>query len=262
MTGASSASAAQYRRMTNKVVLVTGGGRGIGRAIVDRLSREGAAVAIADLDADSAEAVARQVRERGEAAISVALDVTDRVQVRTMVERIAEEMGGLDVAFNNAGVVQNVPFLDLSDAEWNRMQQINAHSVFVCIQEEARLMISQGRGGKIINTASIAGRHGSILQSHYSASKFAVVSLTQSAARTLAPHGITVNAISPGIIDTHMLNVTSGEVAAIRSAASTAPVEPGEVVYQMTKSIPLGRLETPEDVAAWRSSSRQATRIT
>jgi meso-butanediol dehydrogenase / (S,S)-butanediol dehydrogenase / diacetyl reductase len=125
-------------------------------------------------------------------------------------------------------------------------------------------MISQGRGGKIINTASIAGRHGSILQSHYSASKFAVVSLTQSAARTLAPHGITVNAISPGIIDTHMLNVTSGEVAAIRSAASTAPVEPGEVVYQMTKSIPLGRLGTPEDVAglAFFLASRDSDYVT
>jgi meso-butanediol dehydrogenase/(S,S)-butanediol dehydrogenase/diacetyl reductase len=227
----------------NRVVLVTGGGRGIGRAIVQRVAREGAAVAIGDLQAELADAAARQVQLSGGSAISVALDVSDRAQVRAMLERTVAELGGVDVAFNNAGFVQNVPFLSISDAEWDRMQQVNARGVFICLQEEARVMIALGRGGKIINTASIAGRHGSVLQSHYSASKFAVISLTQSVARSLAPHGITVNAINPGIIDTSMLDVTSGEVSAIRSV----PAE--RVVEEMTDSIPLRRLGTPEDVA-------------
>jgi meso-butanediol dehydrogenase/(S,S)-butanediol dehydrogenase/diacetyl reductase len=236
-------------RLLHKVVLVTGGGRGIGRAIVDRVAQEGAAVAIADVNAELADAAAREIENSGGAAISVVLDVSDRVQVRRMVEQTAEELGGLDVAFNNAGVVQNIPFLELSEADWDRLQQINARSVFLCLQEEARLMISLRRGGKIINTASIAGRHGSLLQSHYSASKFAVISLTQSAARTLAPYGITVNAMNPGIIDTSMLDVTSGELAAIRSSSAGVVIKPEEIVKQMTQAIPLGRLGTPRDVA-------------
>jgi meso-butanediol dehydrogenase/(S,S)-butanediol dehydrogenase/diacetyl reductase len=181
-----------------------------------------------------------------------------------MVERTAQQLGGLDVAFNNAGVVHNVPFLELSDADWDRMQQTNARSVFVCIQEESRQMISQGRGGKIINTASIAGRRGSVLQSHYSASKFAVISLTQSAARSLAPHGITVNAMNPGIIETSMLRVTSNEVSAIRSASSASVVEPDQVVQQFTDAIPLGRLGTPSDVAglAFFLASRDSDYVT
>jgi meso-butanediol dehydrogenase/(S,S)-butanediol dehydrogenase/diacetyl reductase len=206
-------------------------------------------VAVADLDPDLADTAVRGIRQSGGIAISIPVDVSNRSQVRAMVERTAHVLGQLNVAFNNAGVVQNVPFLDVSDAEWDRMQQTNAHGVFACIQEEARQMISQGRGGKIINTASIAGRRGSDFQSHYSASKFAVVSLTQSAALSLAPHGITVNAMSPGIIDTSMLNITSGQVAAIRSASSSSVVEPGDVVQQMTKSIPLRRVGTPADVA-------------
>jgi NAD(P)-dependent dehydrogenase (short-subunit alcohol dehydrogenase family) len=110
-------------------------------------------------------------------------------------------------------------------------------------------MIRQGRGGKIVNTASIAGRHGSLYQSHYSASKFAVISLTQSAAKSLARYGITVNAMNPGIIETHMLGVTGRQVATIRSAELGTEHQESDVVRQMVSGIPLGRLGKPEDVA-------------
>jgi meso-butanediol dehydrogenase/(S,S)-butanediol dehydrogenase/diacetyl reductase len=235
-------------RLRGKVVLVTGAGRGIGRAIAERVAAEGAAVCVADLDVALAEQTADDLRRSGGCALAVQVDVTDREQVRRLLDHAMNELGGLDVAFNNAGIVQNVPLLELTDAQWSRMQETNAGSVFICLQEEGRRLISQGRGGKIINTSSIAGRHGSVLQSHYSASKFSVISLTQSAARSLAKHGITVNAMNPGIIDTHMLEVTSNEVARIRTAAGRI-VGATEIAQQMAASIPLGRLGTPADVA-------------
>jgi meso-butanediol dehydrogenase/(S,S)-butanediol dehydrogenase/diacetyl reductase len=239
----------EAHRLVGRVVLVTGGGRGIGRAIARRMAAEGASVAIADIAQESAEDAAEEMQRIGTSAIGFAADTTDREQVRAMVQRTGEELGGIDIAFNNAGVVENAPFLDLTNQEWDRMLATNARAVFACIQEEARRMIDQGRGGKIINTASIAGRHGSIHQSHYSASKFTVISLTQSAAKSLARHGITVNAMNPGIIGTHMLDVTSQQVAAIRSVESGRHWDATEVARELAVPIPLGRLGTPDDVA-------------
>lgn len=237
-------------RLSDQTILVTGGGQGIGKGIALRLAAEGADVAIADIDLQSAEESAREVAALGRRSVAVAVDTSDRAQVRSMVHAVAASLGKLDVAFNNAGVGHNAAFLDVTEEKWERMFRVNARGVFLCIQEEARQMIAQGTGGKIINTASIAGRHGSSYQSHYSASKFSVIGLTQSAAKALAPHRITVNAMNPGIIDTSMWQTTDGELAAIFCAESGKDYRPGEVTENVVANIPLGRVGTPADVAA------------
>ncbi|MGH2561463.1 MAG: glucose 1-dehydrogenase [Thermomicrobiales bacterium] len=237
-------------RLSGKVVLVTGGGRGIGKGIALRLATEGADVAIADVDRQLAEESAQEITALGRRSLAVTVDTSERARVQTMVRSVAETLGKLDVAFNNAGVGHNSGFLDVTEEQWERMFRVNARGVFLCIQEEARQMIAQGTGGKIVNTASIAGRHGSAHQSHYSASKFAVIGLTQSAAKALAPYRITVNAMNPGIIDTTMWRTTDGELAAIFRAESGKEYRPGEVTANVVAQIPLGRVGTPADVAA------------
>jgi meso-butanediol dehydrogenase/(S,S)-butanediol dehydrogenase/diacetyl reductase len=237
-------------RLSGKVVLVTGGGRGIGKGIALRLAREGADVAIADVDQQLADACVQEITALGRRALARAVDVSDRTQVRATVEAVVATLGRLDVAFNNAGVGHNSPFLDITEDQWEWMFRVNARGVFLCIQEEARQMMTQESGGKIVNTASIAGRHGSSYQAHYSASKFAVIGLTQSAAKALAPHRITVNAMNPGIIDTSMWRNTDRELAAIHKAESGREYQPGEVTENVRAQIPLGRVGTPDDVGA------------
>jgi meso-butanediol dehydrogenase/(S,S)-butanediol dehydrogenase/diacetyl reductase len=236
--------------LADKVVLVTGGGRGIGKGIASRLAEAGADLAIADVDRRLAEETAGEIIAKGRRALAIEVDTSDRTQVKAMVQAVAAAFGRLDVAFNNAGVGHNAPFLEVTDEQWDWMFRVNAKGVFLCIQEEARQMIEQGTGGKIVNTASIAGRHGSAYQSHYSASKFAVIGLTQSAAKALAPHRITVNAMNPGIIDTTMWQNTDRQLAAIHRAESGKEYQPGEVTEQVATNIPLGRVGTPADVAA------------
>jgi meso-butanediol dehydrogenase / (S,S)-butanediol dehydrogenase / diacetyl reductase len=237
-------------RMAGKSVLVTGAGKGIGRGIAMRIAEEGGEVAVADIDFALATQCSDDIVAKGGRSIAVAVDTADRAQVRGMIETLAGAFGKLDVAFNNAGVGHNSAFLDITTEQWDRMFSVNAKGVFLCIQEEARQMIAQGRGGKIVNTASIAGRHGSAYQAHYSASKFAVIGLTQSAAKALAPHQITVNAMNPGIIDTSMWQTTDRELAAIHAAESGKQYHPGEVTDEIRSQIPLSRVGLPEDVAA------------
>jgi meso-butanediol dehydrogenase/(S,S)-butanediol dehydrogenase/diacetyl reductase len=236
-------------RLAGKVVLVTGAGRGIGKGIALRLAEAGATIAVADLDPTLAEQVATEIAALGREAVPISVDTADREQVQRMVSAVEARFGRLDVAFNNAGVGHNAAFLDITEDEWDWMFRVNAKGVFLCLQEEARQMIRQGTGGKIVNTASIAGRHGSAYQAHYSASKFAVISLTQSAAKALAPHGIAVNAMNPGIIDTSMWRNTDRELAEIHQRESGRAYEAGKVTAEVTERIPFGRVGTPDDVA-------------
>ena len=189
-------------RLQDKVVIVTGGAQGIGEGIATRLAREGAHVAVADLNGDKARAVAETLNRSGGSAIGVAVDVAERAQVQAAIAQTVKSFGRLDIIFNNAGFNKPLPFLEVDEANFNAILRVNAWGVMVCTQEAAKQMIAQGQGGKIINTASIAGRQGYAEFAPYCASKASVISLTQAAAREFAKHKITVNAFAPGVVVT------------------------------------------------------------
>ncbi|EWY37597.1 shikimate 5-dehydrogenase [Skermanella stibiiresistens SB22] len=193
-----------------KSIIVTGAGRGIGAEIARGLAADGARVTIADLSGDNAGAVAASIRDGGGKAIAVAVDVRDRASVRAMIEETVRAHGRLDVIFNNAGVAQTKPFLEITEEDWRFVTDVNALGVLIGMQESIRQMLSQGGGGKIVNTASIAGKQGYEPLAHYSASKFAVVALTQAAARAFGKERITANAICPGVVATDMWKVIDG----------------------------------------------------
>src|SRR3954451_21938973 len=177
-----------------RVIIVTGGAQGIGAGFARALAAEGSRVVVADLNQELAEATAKAVGNAGGTAIAVAVDVADRPSGKAMIERTVDEYARLDVIFNNAGISRPERFLDITDESWNRIMRVNGFGVFVAMQEAARQFIAQGGGGKIVNTASIAGREGFPDFAHYCASKSAVISMTQSGAREFAEHDITVNA--------------------------------------------------------------------
>ncbi|MCT7663046.1 SDR family NAD(P)-dependent oxidoreductase [Shinella kummerowiae] len=188
----------------DRSIIVTGAGRGIGESIARGLAVAGARLTIADINEDSARSVADSIVSEGGTAIGVAVDVVDRASVRAMIEATVAAHGRLDVMFNNAGIAQVRQFLDITEDDWHRVMDVNGLGVLIGIQEAVKQFISQGGGGKIVNTASIAGKQGYEPLAHYSASKFAVVALTQAAARAFGAHKINVNAICPGVVATDM----------------------------------------------------------
>jgi acetoin reductase-like protein len=229
-------------RLEGKVAIVTGGAQGMGRAISLRYAREGAHVLVADLNVDGAEAVADEIADLGGKAAAVAADVQDQAQAQGMVDAAVERFGGLDILVNNAGVGRIIPFLETTEADWDFIFNINCKGLLWCSQAAARQMIDQGRGGKIINLASQAGRRGEALVLAYCASKACVISMTQSIALALAPHKINVNAIAPGIVDTPFWDDVDKQFARLLN------MEVGEPKRTFVKSIPLGRIEEPDDV--------------
>jgi meso-butanediol dehydrogenase/(S,S)-butanediol dehydrogenase/diacetyl reductase len=228
------------QRLEDKVCIVTGAGRGIGRGIALRLAEDGARVCVADIDERAATMVASEI---GAQALASRCDVADRTSVRLMIASTVDAFGRLDVMFNNAGIAQVKPFMEIQEDEWERIMRVNGLGVFICMQEAARQMIAQGGGGKIINTASIAGKQGYPLQPHYCASKFAVVALTQSGARALAKHGIRVNAFCPGVVSTELWQQLDQEF--IQSGETQRP---GQAMEEFGAGILLGRPSTPDDV--------------
>ena len=231
-------------RLAGKAAIVTGGAQGIGRAIALRLAQEGASVVVADLKQPAAQTVADEiVAAKGQAA-AVAVDVRDQQQVQAMVDTAVNQFGGLDILVNNAGAGKIIPFLDTTEQDWDFMFDVNCKGLLWCSQAAARVMIAQGRGGKIINLASQAGRRGEALVLAYCASKACVISMTQSMALALAEHKINVNAIAPGIVDTPFWAEVDRQFARLMNLPE------GEPKRRATATIPLGRIEQPEDVAA------------
>lgn len=186
-------------KLDGKTALVTGGGQGIGRGYAHALAEAGASVAIVDINPDTAQQVAGEIREKGQKSIALAVDVTIAADVKNMVESVVKEWGKLDIAVNNAGRVIWGDTVDVPEEDWDKVVNLNLKGVFLCAQAEARVMIPQ-KYGKIINTASMSA---SIVnrpqnQASYNTSKAGVVHLTKSLAAEWAPHGIRVNCISPG----------------------------------------------------------------
>ena len=227
-------------RMDGRVAIVTGAAQGIGAGIAQALAAEGGRVVVADLNEERATRTAAAI-EGG--AIAVGVDVSDRASVQAMIKRTVDEFGELNVIFNNAGVSKPEKFLDITEASWNRIMRVNGLGVFIAMQEAARQFIAQGRGGKIVNTASVAGRQGFPDFSHYCASKAAVISMTQSGAREWAEHSITVNGFAPGVVDTPLWEELD------REFAERDQRERGEAIAEFSAGILVGRPATPRDIA-------------
>jgi acetoin reductase-like protein len=225
------------------VALVTGGGRGIGRAIALELARRGADLGIADIDSVTAQAVAGEIRSLGRRAVPLKVDVAKKQQVEEMVRCALAELGRLDVMVNNAGVGHAKPFLEITEEEWDRVFSINVKGMLFGMQAAARVMIDRRIEGRIINMASVAGKGGRPLLAAYAASKAAVINLTQSTAYALAPHKIKVNCVCPGVVATPLGDAV---LSRMQSYADTGSVP---VEHARVPPAALGRDATPEEVA-------------
>jgi NAD(P)-dependent dehydrogenase (short-subunit alcohol dehydrogenase family) len=225
-------------KLNNKIALVTGGARGIGRAIVTPYIQEGARVAIADLAIGQAEEVAA---EFGDKAFAVEVNVAKLPSIDRMIADVVSHWGGIDILVNNAAIFDLAPIVDVTEASYDKVFGVNVKGLFFTLQAVARHMIARGKGGKIINMASQAGRRGEALVSIYCASKAAVISLTQSAALDLIKHKINVNGIAPGVVDTPMWDDVDALFAKYEGR------KPGEKKRLVGQAVPYGRMGAPED---------------
>lgn len=233
------------REITSSVALVTGAGRGIGKAIALRLAQDGHDLVVNDVsqNADMLEATAEELRATGRTVTTALADVSDPAQVKAMVAKAVADQGQLNVMVANAGVARVKSLLDTDADEWDQLMSVNMRGVFLCYTEAARQMIAQGGGGKIIGAASIVAYRPFALLSPYSASKWGVRGLTQGAAMEWAKHGITVNAYCPGIVGTDMWDLIDQKLAAEEG------LQRGEALKKYSESIHLGRVSEPGDVA-------------
>jgi meso-butanediol dehydrogenase / (S,S)-butanediol dehydrogenase / diacetyl reductase len=224
--------------------VVTGAASGIGRAIAAALAADGFSVVIADLDEANGRAAAAEIGVSNQGrTIFHRVDVTDRASVGAAIEACTRQFGSIKVMVNNAGFNKPEPFLEASEDTWHKIMNVNALGVMIGIQEAAKAMIAKKTNGKIINTASSAGRTGYAEWAPYCASKFAVVALTHAGARALAANGITVNAFAPGVVATPLWEQLDKDLMAM--GVSSAP---GEAMDNFSKSILLGRVAQPADV--------------
>jgi NAD(P)-dependent dehydrogenase (short-subunit alcohol dehydrogenase family) len=228
--------------LAGQVAIVTGGGRGIGRAIALELAGMGADIAVAELDHGNAEKTAAAVKDLGRRAIVIVTDVTKRADLATMVERTNAELGRIDILVNNAGIYRAAANLDITEEHWDAIMNINAKAVFFATQAVLPTMIAAKRGN-IISLASMAGKIGSKTNLPYNASKAAVISMTKSLALAHAADGIRANCVCPGYVETDMWNMVARDQSALLG------LTPEEFTSQREKGVPLGRMERAEDVA-------------
>ncbi|MEI9427092.1 L-iditol 2-dehydrogenase [Mesorhizobium sp. Cs1299R1N3] len=227
-------------RLKGKSALITGSARGIGRAFAEAYVREGATVAIADINLDAAEKTAAAI---GDNAYAVKLDVTDQVSIDAAVKAVEDKTGGLDILINNAALFDLAPIVEISRASYEKLFSVNVAGTLFMLQAASRSMIARGKGGRIINMASQAGRRGEPLVAVYCATKAAVISLTQSAGLDLIKHRINVNGIAPGVVDSDMWD----EVDALFAKYENRPK--GEKKRLVGEGVPYGRMGKPEDLA-------------
>lgn len=227
------------KRLDGKVALITGAARGIGRAFAAAYAREGARVAIADIDAEAAGAAAQAV---GQGAFALRLDVTEQASIEAAVRAVEERAGGLDILVNNAALFDLAPIVEISRESYERLFAVNVAGTLFTLQAAAKSMIARGRGGKIINMASQAGRRGEALVAVYCATKAAVISITQSAGLDLIRHGINVNAIAPGVVEGEHWDHVDALFAKYEG------LEPGEKKRRVGQAVPFGRMGRAEDL--------------
>ncbi|TPK48651.1 L-iditol 2-dehydrogenase [Mesorhizobium sp. B2-5-4] len=227
-------------RLKGKSALITGSARGIGRAFAEAYVREGATVAIADINLEAAEKTAAAI---GDNAYAVKLDVTDQASIEAAVKAVESKTGGLDILINNAALFDLAPIVEISRASYEKLFSVNVAGTLFVLQAAARSMIARGKGGRIINMASQAGRRGEPLVAVYCATKAAVISLTQSAGLDLIKHRINVNGIAPGVVDSDMWD----EVDALFAKYENRPK--GEKKRLVGEGVPYGRMGKPEDLA-------------
>lgn len=217
--------------LDKKVALVTGAGRGIGRAIAVMLAKEGADIVVNDMDSDSAEQTAQMIHSIGAKTLLSGANIVERSEVQMMFDSIKNQFNRLDILINNAGITRDNLLIKMTEEEWDQVMAVNLKGVFNCTQLAAKMMTEQN-AGKIVNVSSASGQMGNIGQVNYATSKAGIIGMTKTLAKELARFNINVNAIAPGFIDTPM----------------TSQV-PDKVKNRIKASIPLNRFGQPEDVA-------------
>ncbi len=231
--------------LKGKCALVTGAGQGIGRETALLLGAEGANVAVVDISAETVEKTAADILNAGSSCVAIRADVGDLSEIERMVTEATQALGGIDILVNNAAITWHIQFMDIREDDWDRIHRVNAKGTFFAMQRVARQMLEQGRGGRIINIASLAGQGwAGTSNAAYAASKGAVISMTRIAAHSLGADDINVNAICPGVTSTPLLD----NMLAKRSIDLGIPED--ELRRRITESIPIRRLSEAQDIAA------------
>jgi len=222
--------------LTNKIAIITGARRGMGKTHAITLAKAGVKVVVADISEEDCQKVVDEIKEQGGQALSIKCDVTKKEEVEEMVRKTVEEFGKVDILVNNAGICQFKPFLELTEEEWDRTLDINLKGYFLCAQTAAKEMVKQ-KSGVIVNVASVAMGQvgvGMATIAHYCASKGGIVAMTEALAVELAPYNIRVNAVAPGMIETPMID--------------TVKQDPKQMEAMLTR-VPMGRAGKPEEVS-------------
>ena len=218
-------------RLTGKVAAITGGARGIGHSTAVKFAAEGARVAVCDINPELIQQTLAEIKAAGGEAEGYEVDVTNKAQIAKMVDAVMAKWGRIDCVVNNAGIVMDAQLKNMTDDQFDKVIDINLKGVYNCTRAVVNIMIEQ-KSGVILTTSSIVGLYGNFGQTNYAASKFAVIGMTKTWARELGKHGVHVNAVCPGAIDTAILDDM-----------------PAKVIWAMEERVPLGRLGRPEEVA-------------